>query len=274
MIMGKNVTIAIPVWNVEPYVEKCLTSVLGQDAARDGRICCLVVDDCGDDRSMDIVERLRKEHPQGKAIDIIRHDGNKGLGEARNTAIYNTDTDFLFFLDSDDYLPSTDAISMLLAAGEETSADITIGGCELTGNDRPIRTYSTYPSMTITTPHAGIYLTAYAAPRINTEAWGKLYKTSLFNDNNIQTMHPILEDIMLWMQTAYYADTVTTIKDVVYAYRRRPGSICTTGWRTPEKKAMACKVQSDLHEWCAHHPSLGMKPVRERMDRILEGKMR
>ena len=272
--MGQKVTIAVPIYNVEPYVEQCIVSVLDQEAVSDGRMRCLVIDDCGDDHSMDIVERLYNEHPHGKSIDIIRHDANKGLGEARNTAIRNCGTEYLSFLDSDDYLPSPDAISKLLAAAEETNSDITLGGCELAEGNYPMRTYSTYPRMTITTPHAGIYLTAYAAPRINTEAWGKLYKTSMLQGNGIKTMHPILEDIMLWMQTAYYAETVTTITDVVYAYRRRPGSICTSGWRTPEKKAMACNVHHDLHEWCAHHPCLGLKPVRERMDRILEGKMR
>ncbi len=270
MIMDKSVTIAIPVWNVEPYVAAAVESALSQTYP-DTRI--LIVDDRGTDRSMEIVEKKIGEHHAEDRVQIIRHPENKGLGEARNTAIYNTDTDYLYFLDSDDMM-QPDAIEKLMAAAQKTGADITVGGTHVYNEDMTMRSvYAEMPRMAITTPHAGIYLTAYAAPRFNTEAWGKLYKTSLFNDNNIRTLHPILEDVMLWMQTAYYAETVATIPDFVHQYRRRKGSICRTPWNTPERQAMLRKILADVKDFAARHPCMGMAEVKRRMGGIVEGKM-
>ena len=270
MIMGKDVTIAIPVWNVEPYVAEAMESALSQTYPNT-RI--MVVDDCGEDRSMEIVEKETKRLGASERVEIIRHECNKGLGEARNTAIDQCKTDYLYFLDSDDMM-QPDAIEKLKAAAQKTGADITVGGTHVYNEDMTMRSvYAEMPRMAITTPHAGIYLTAYAAPRFNTEAWGKLYKTSLFNDNNIRTLHPILEDVMLWMQTAYYAETVATIPDFVHQYRRRKGSICRTPWNTPERQAMLRKILADVKDFAARHPCMGMAEVKRRMGGIVDGKM-
>ena len=268
--MGNDVTIAIPVWNVEPYVAAAVESALTQTYPNTQ---IMIIDDCGTDRSMEIVERKIGEHQAKDRVQIIRHPENKGLGEARNTAIYNTDTDYLYFLDSDDMMQPS-AIERLMAVALATNADIATGGTLVYNEDMTTRSvYAEMPRMTITTPHAGIYLTAYAAPRLNTEAWGKLYKTSLFNDNNIQTVHPVLEDVMLWMQTAYYAGTVATIPDFVHQYRRRRGSICRTPWNTPERQAILRKILADVKDFAARHPCLGMAEVKRRMGGILDGKM-
>ena len=270
MIMGKDVTIAIPVWNVEPYVAEAMESALTQTYPNT-RI--MVVDDCGDDRSMEIVEKETKRLGASERVEIIRHECNKGLGEARNTAISRCNTDYLYFLDSDDMM-LPDAIERLMAVAQATDADIVLGSSEVTDSAGIASSpYGTHPRMTITTPHAGIYLTAYCAPRINTEAWGKLYKMSLLRDNGIMTLHPILEDVMLWMQTAYCAEKVATIPDVVQKYRRRPGSICRSGWKTPERQAILRKILADVKDYAARHPCAGMAEVKRRMGGIVDGKM-
>ena len=62
------VSIGIPVYNVEPYIEKCLLSVLNQTYHN---LEILVVDDLGTDNSMDVVDRIRRSHPNGNKIRII-----------------------------------------------------------------------------------------------------------------------------------------------------------------------------------------------------------
>ena len=69
------VTIGIPVYNVEPYIEKCLLSVLGQTY---DNLEILVIDDLGTDNSMQMVADLQNSHPRGAELKIIRHEKHQG----------------------------------------------------------------------------------------------------------------------------------------------------------------------------------------------------
>ena len=78
-----KVSLAIPIYNVSLFVERALLSVLNQTY---DNIEYLIVDDKGQDDSMDIVHRIIKDHPRGKDVRIIEHPYNIGLGATRNTA--------------------------------------------------------------------------------------------------------------------------------------------------------------------------------------------
>ncbi len=97
------ISIIIPVYNVEKYIEKCIYSVINNDLEiNDYEI--IVIDDQSPDNSLSIVQNIEKKHSNIKVIS----QQNKGLGGARNTGILNATGDYLLFLDSDDwYLPST-----------------------------------------------------------------------------------------------------------------------------------------------------------------------
>lgn len=269
--MSKDVTIVMTVWNVEQYVAAALESAARQTYKN---IQLLIVDDCGSDNSMQIVIDKIVELGITDRTKILQHDQNRGFGVAMNTAITHTDTEYIYFLDGDDEM-QPDAIEKLMAVAQDTDADMTLGSCLMTyDNKTKFQPYSTYPKMVITTPQAGIYLTAYAAPRITTEAWGKLYKTSLFHEHNIRTRNLILADVMLWMQTAYYATTVATIPDIVHIYRLRGKSLCHSGWNTPARQALLPKIRTEIAEFAAEHPCIGMDEVKARMTRIVENKIK
>lgn len=80
-----KLSIIIPIYNVELYIESCLLSVLNQSNLDDTEI--ILIDDCGTDNSMNIVERIVKENPDHTNISILRHTQNQGLSAARNTGI-------------------------------------------------------------------------------------------------------------------------------------------------------------------------------------------
>ena len=92
------VSVIIPVYNVEKYIEKCIESVLEQTF---GDFEIIVVIDGSTDGSEAIARRLQEENP-GK-ITVINQE-NKGLGGARNTGIINARGKYLLFVDSDDYI--------------------------------------------------------------------------------------------------------------------------------------------------------------------------
>ena len=112
-----KVSVLIPVYNVEKYIARCLDSVLAQ-TFQDFEI--IVVDDCGTDDTMHIVdEYAQKDH----RIKIIHHDKNHGPMVARQTAYINASGKYIIFLDSDDFL-QPNAIETLYKRILESKADI------------------------------------------------------------------------------------------------------------------------------------------------------
>ena len=117
------VTIGIPVYNVEAYIEKCLLSVLAQTYVY---LEVLVIDDCGTDKSMDIVRQIKRTHARGKCVKIIKQPHNRGLSEARNAAINNANGRYLYFIDSDDFIEKK-TIEIMVTQAEEHNGDIVMG---------------------------------------------------------------------------------------------------------------------------------------------------
>lgn len=88
----------VPVYNVAPYLNKCLQSLLEQDY-NDYEI--ILVDDCSTDESSIICEKYARDY---EIVKCFHHKENKGLSEARNTGIRNSKGEYLIFVDSDDWI--------------------------------------------------------------------------------------------------------------------------------------------------------------------------
>ena len=121
--MEYEVTIGIPVFNVEKYIRKSLESALNQSFQS---IEFLICDDCGLDKSMDIVREYQRNHPRGKDIYILRQPQNMGVSAARNRIIDEARGHFLFFMDSDDTIENY-TISLLMEHQKRVGADIVFG---------------------------------------------------------------------------------------------------------------------------------------------------
>ena len=125
MSLGEiNVTILIPVYGVEKYIERCARSLFEQ-TYRD--IEYLFIDDCTPDKSIDILKNVMAHYPERAShVTIIRHDVNRGLAAARNSAVANCKTEWVLHVDSDDWL-ERNAVELLVNKQEETGADIVSG---------------------------------------------------------------------------------------------------------------------------------------------------
>lgn len=120
------VSILVPVFNVEPYIERCARSLFEQTYHNLEYIFC---DDCSIDASIGILEAVIKDYPQRAAqIKIIRHESNRGSAVARNTLIANCKGVFLFWVDSDDWV-ETNAIELMVKKQSENDADIVTCRC-------------------------------------------------------------------------------------------------------------------------------------------------
>lgn len=125
-MMGQSVSVIIPVYNVEQYLPGCIESVLHQTY---NELEILLIDDGSTDRSGEICDRYALKDSRIRVI----HQENKGQSEARNNGLEYAKNDYLFFLDSDDYLaPKT--IETLVYYAQIENADIV--SCQFVMTDK------------------------------------------------------------------------------------------------------------------------------------------
>lgn len=110
-----KVSIIIPVYNVAPYIVRCLDSVGAQSYSD---IECILVDDCGADNSMEIARLWISKYMGPIRFLIVGHQENKGLSAARNTGIEVATGDYVYFLDSDDAI-TPDCIEILVGLAKK-----------------------------------------------------------------------------------------------------------------------------------------------------------
>ena len=225
------VSIGIPVYNVEPYIEKCLLSVLNQTYQN---LEVLVVDDLGSDQSMQIVYRLQHSHPKGNLIKVVRHNNNKGLGEARNTAIEKATGKYLFFVDSDDYIePQT--INLLQNEAEKHNTDVVMASSRKviypTGEEQPTFTYPKYQVLIGKDVFAN-YLCQDLRWHIGINAWNNLFDLSFLRKYNLRFDARKDEDALFLSDFYSEVERAVLMPDVTYNYVLRPGSIMGNQIRT------------------------------------------
>ena len=124
--MEYEVTIGIPVYKAVDYIKKTMESALEQTFSS---IEFLIVDDCGDDGSIEIVEQLKVSHPRGTDIRILYNEQNCGVGVTRNIILDEARGQYLYFLDSDDII-EPDAIQLLVEKMVGHRADVVYGSLD------------------------------------------------------------------------------------------------------------------------------------------------
>lgn len=100
MRIQPKVSVIIPCYNVEEYIDECLTSVINQDYTNIEIIC---IDDCSTDNTF---SKLLEYQKKDNRIILIKNDHNKGLSETRNVGINSSSGEYMWFIDSDDYIIS------------------------------------------------------------------------------------------------------------------------------------------------------------------------
>ena len=119
-----EVSVCIPVYGVEKYIERCARSLFEQTMT-DG-IEFIFVNDCTTDKSIEILERILAEYPGRQAqTKIIHHATNKGLVAARNTGLAHATGDYIIHCDSDDWV-DLNFYESLYKKAVETGADVVV----------------------------------------------------------------------------------------------------------------------------------------------------
>jgi len=213
-----KISIIIPIYNVAPYVERCLYSALNQSYEN---IELVLVDDCGTDNSMNIVSEVVEKYVGNKKILLFKHEHNLGLSAARNTGIKNATGDYLLFLDSDDEIP-LNAVELLLEATNE-NPDFVIGNIKVLGSDK-FSFYFSIPSGVIQGNE--LILDSFIKDKWYSMVVNKLIKKEFLLNHHLFFKEGILHEDELWsFILATKANKMSVVKDYTYHYYIRNDSI-------------------------------------------------
>lgn len=205
------ISILVPIYKVEKYIQKCIISLFEQSYTN---IEYIFVDDCSPDNSINILNTLIEQYPQRKEyVKIIHHESNKGLAEARNTALINSSGKYIIHVDSDDYI-ATNAIELLYNKAIETDADIVSSDYyEIFSNNFNIINNNINNDKSI-------YLANLLQRKAPVCIWGKLIKRILYSENNIYSIPNLNygEDYVVLPRLVFYANKVVKVSQPLYCY--------------------------------------------------------
>lgn len=220
-----SISIIVPVYNVEPYIEACIRSVMQQ--SYEGDIECIIVDDCGTDKSMSIVERLINETNCAILFKVVRHDVNRGLSAARNTGMAVAKGDYFFFLDSDDALTS-DCIRQLSEPLKNIWYDLVVGDLIIDGGDETSARLKLKLSDNTILHKKEIIKNS--RKNWNSMAQNKMYRAQFIRSSNLTFLEGLVHEDDLWsFQVACLAESLYVVRKPTYIYRiKQNGIIATT----------------------------------------------
>ena len=212
-----QVSIVVPVYEVEKYIRKCIESIQAQTFS-DFEL--ILVDDGSKDASGRICDEYAKKD---KRIRVI-HKENGGLSDARNTGIKLANSDYLMFVDSDDYIDKN-MLECLYKNIIESNSDIAVCNFMYLYEEDKEKNFSTTIKKEILDAKE-IYQHRKNEKNYGvwTVAWNKLYKAELFEKIRFRT-GKFHEDEFLANEIYKLNIKISTIPEVLYYYRQRENSI-------------------------------------------------
>lgn len=216
-----NISIIIPIFNTEPYIYECLQSVANQLVTE--QFECILVDDCGSDRSMDIVEQFLVDYSGSVCFMIIHHDMNRGLSAARNSGIMAAHGQYLYFLDSDDTITPT-CLQSLLQLAKEYDSDLVQGG--FFSSSLVLSDFDSIRYPIFIDNRKEIIRRLLDYNRNPVMAQNRLVNRSFIIKNNLFFKEGIIHEDIYWtFFLAKYVKRMVISHEKTYFYRSTPGSI-------------------------------------------------
>lgn len=235
-----KLSIIIPVYNIEAYIGQCLESVFSQELS-DYEVIC--VNDGATDKSQSIIDAYSSRHNNLRCI--IQSNG--GLSDARNTGIANAKGDYVFFLDGDDTLATTNALQHSLNVCIQNNLDLFVGNAIVNGAHPYLSNYPTENRV-----FSGESLMDLFFMRNHTiiePVWCYLFKKEFLDNNQLCFKKGILhEDILFTPKTLFQAQRCMCEDITIVNYRwQRPGAI--TSEKTIKSLFDRRNTGRDLYTW-------------------------
>lgn len=191
-----KVSIIIPVYNVEKYIERCINSVIKQTFTN---LECIIVDDCSQDNSLEICKRIINKYNGPITFKIITHKHSEGPSGARNTGTKAAKGDYIFYLDSDDEITNDCIYLMYNATIKYPQAEI-VQGCTISENKTIYHSLDNYKDIEYINDNNWIRREFYQfKDTLPILVWNKLIKKAYLNKHRIYFKEHIIHEDILWV---------------------------------------------------------------------------
>lgn len=215
--MRTIVSVVIPVFNKEKYVEHCIKSVLDQ-TCKDIQV--IIINDASTDRSMSSIEDLvGNDH----RCLLVNFETNRGAAQARNAGLDNATGKYVCFVDADDWLEEN-ALEIAVSNIERLCADILQFGNNSI-DDKGI--YFKHSEQVHQTTDKLQILYELATTKITYLIWNKIYNLNFLKQNNIRFIDNKHEDCLFVSDCVFHLNKIAYIPDILYNYRHYSNSLST-----------------------------------------------
>ena len=207
----KTVSVLIPVYNVSNFIRRCAESVFGQTY---GQLDIIFVDDCSPDNSIQVVKDTLERFPQRKnQVRFVKHEVNRGLAAARNTAVEAAVGDYIIHVDSDDFIDKT-LVAQCVESMEIKDADVVMFGFNHVFPTKTVQTHVHFPSSKDES------VKRLLSRQTHFYVWSGMYKTELYKKYGIHVIEGINhgEDYIVTPRLLYHAKKVVALDIPLYNY--------------------------------------------------------
>lgn len=215
----KKVSVIVPVYNVEKYIEECVQSIQNQT---EKGIEIILVDDGSTDRSSEICERLKETDDR---IFVI-HQKNQGVSVARNVGIEKATTDWVMFVDADDELVEGSGVT-LKKAMNESQADLCLFGHKVKGKNVIVSSEKrVFEGKQI----ENIRVEMLKHPTKYMRVWAKLFNRKRMIENGIRfdVDLRLAEDSDFTLQYSQHCKKIELYPECIYSYTINSSSVMHT----------------------------------------------
>lgn len=225
--MEALISIIVPVYNTEPYLKRCVDSLLTQTYKN---IEIILIDDCSTDNSRSLCYELQKQNDN---IIVVCHDKNAGQEASRNSGLNAAHGDWIMFLDSDDTFDSSAAEKMLNFA-IINNCDVVLAPYKIFQNDEEKKIEAKLSTGSYTSKE-------FASHFLTDIEWGviscigsKIYKKSFIEDHHLRfdRQYKYNEDAAFIYMALYYSSTVGYVDIPFYNYFIRTEGSTQSSYRT------------------------------------------
>lgn len=208
------ISIIVPVYNVEPYLRKCLDSILSQTYTNWE---ALIVDDGSTDKSGSICDEYAKKDNRFKVV----HKENGGVSSSRNIGVEKSTGKYVTFVDGDDKLDDQ-FLEQLIIASERNGGIPAVSGSKRLYDNGISESYVLYNNEIL---QVDLFL---ENKLMHTPAWGYLFRSSVIKGHHMEFDNKLAksEDMLFLSQYFQFESKIVTIDKQLYLYRYNPTSVC------------------------------------------------
>lgn len=268
MSVKPNISIVVPVFNVQKYLPRCLESISQQSFAN---FECILVDDGSNDGSLDICLEYSNKDSRFRVISIP----NSGPSAARNAGLRMVTSKWVTFIDSDDYVTKDYLANFLKYNKQKDNIQIIQGyNCEgFNGIDSGTLYPSSHFSYTEVTNASGADYIESNNLMYNWGVWCKIFSSKIIFDNNIWFDENLKcgEDGLFWHTYLSYIDKIIYIPEVGYTYfcPQKHTSISRSIDRQPNLEGLISLTKNYKHLWPILSKKFNLKRTSSQLLKLL-----